>query len=181
MTAYLPALDQGATSLRAILFDAEGHACAQASQEIREIYPQPGWVEHDPLEIWLSQPAVAEQVLCQHGVSANQVAAVDITNQPETAVVWDQDSGQPAYNAIVWQCRRGAPLCQRLHKQGLTSELHARTGLVIRCLLFGAYFSALTFRRPSYSGCSSIDLNYGDAPLEESSALALWIAGWCIA
>lgn len=137
MTSYILALDQGTTSSRAILFDAEGHACALASQEIRQMYPQPGWVEHDPMEIWRSQQAVAEQVLCQYGVHPSQICAVGLTNQRETTVVWDRASGEPVCNAIVWQCRRSAPLCRMLQEQGLTSEVQARTGLVI-----DAYFSA---------------------------------------
>jgi glycerol kinase len=137
MTAYILTLDQGTTSSRAILFDAQGHTCAYASQELRQIYPQPGWVEHDPMEIWLSQRTVAEQVLCQYGVSPSQISAIGIANQRETTVIWERTSGQPVYNAIVWQCRRSTPLCETLQKQGLTSVVHSRTGLVI-----DAYFSA---------------------------------------
>jgi glycerol kinase len=137
MTAYILALDQGTTSSRAVLFDPTGHPCAQASREVRQLYPQPGWVEHDPMEIWRSQRAVAEQVLCQHGISPRQVMAIGIANQRETAVVWERASGQPVSNAIVWQCRRSAPLCERLRQRGLAAEVRARTGLVI-----DAYFSA---------------------------------------
>jgi glycerol kinase len=137
MAPYILALDQGTTSSRAILFDAEGRACAQASQEIQQIYPQPGWVEHDPMEIWRSQQAVAEQVLCRYGVSPSQIAAIGITNQRETAVIWERATGQPVYNAIVWQCRRSAALCEELRRQGLGAEVRARAGL-----LLDAYFSA---------------------------------------
>jgi glycerol kinase len=137
MTAYILALDQGTTSSRAILFDREGNPCARASQEIQQIYPQPGWVEHDPMDIWLSQRAVAEQVLRESGIAWRQIGAIGLTNQRETTLLWERASGQPVYNAIVWQCRRSAALCERLQKQGLAAEVHARTGLVI-----DAYFSA---------------------------------------
>ncbi len=137
MTAYILTLDQGTTSSRAILFDPEGNPCARASQEIRQIYPQPGWVEHDPMDIWLSQRAVVERVLGESGIAWRQIGAIGIANQRETTLLWERASGQPVYNAIVWQCRRSAPLCERLQKQGFAAEVRARTGLVI-----DAYFSA---------------------------------------
>src|SRR5687767_10392879 len=137
MTTYLLALDQGTTSSRAVLFDWQGQACAHASQEIRQIYPQPGWVEHDPLELWDSQRAVAARVLHESGVAARDISAIGITNQRETTLLWERASGQPVYNAIVWQCRRSVPWCAKLQQQGLAAEIRARTGLVI-----DAYFSA---------------------------------------
>jgi glycerol kinase len=137
MTTYILALDQGTTSSRAMLFDWQGHACAYSSQEIRQIYPQPGWVEHDPLEIWGSQRAVAERVLRESEIVARDISAIGITNQRETTLLWERASGQPVYNAIGWQCRRSVPWCAKLQQQGLASEIRARTGLVI-----DAYFSA---------------------------------------
>jgi glycerol kinase len=137
MTTHILALDQGTTSSRAILFDLHGYPCAHASQEIRQIYPQPGWVEHDPMEIWHSQCAVAERVLRDSGVGLHDLSAIALTNQRETTMLWDRASGQPVYNAIVWQCRRSVPWCERLQEQGLSAEIRARTGLVI-----DAYFSA---------------------------------------
>jgi glycerol kinase len=137
MTTYILALDQGTTSSRAILFDLQGHPCAHASQEIRQIYPQPGWVEHDPMEIWHSQRAVVERVLGQSGVAARDLSAIGITNQRETTLLWERTSGLPVANAIVWQCRRSVPWCEKLQQQGLATEIRERTGLVI-----DAYFSA---------------------------------------
>jgi glycerol kinase len=137
MAGYILALDQGTTSSRALVFDPEGAALAQASQELRQIYPQAGWVEHDPMEIWFSQQHVAERALHQAGISAGDIRAIGISNQRETTVLWERASGQPVYNAIVWQCRRSTPQCARLVEQGLASEVRARTGLVI-----DAYFSA---------------------------------------
>jgi glycerol kinase len=137
MTTYTLALDQGTTSSRAMLFDLQGHPCAHASQEIQQIYPQTGWVEHDPIEIWRSQRAVAERVLRKSGVVARDISAIGITNQRETTLLWERTSGQPVYNAIVWQCRRSVPWCEKLQQLGLAAEIRARTGLVL-----DAYFSA---------------------------------------
>jgi glycerol kinase len=137
MDAYILALDQGTTSSRAMLFDAEGHPRGRASRELRQIYPQAGWVEHDPMEIWQSQRAVAEQVLHQHGVHPRQIRAIGVTNQRETTLLWERASGRPVYNAIVWQCRRSAALCEALRRRGLAADIRARTGLVI-----DPYFSA---------------------------------------
>jgi glycerol kinase len=137
MTSYLLALDQGTTSSRALVFDPKGAVLAQASQELRQIYPQSGWVEHDPMEIWSSQRHVAERAVHQAGVSVHDIRAIGITNQRETTLLWERASGRPVYNAIVWQCRRSTPQCERLVLQGLASEVRTRTGLVI-----DAYFSA---------------------------------------
>ncbi len=137
MTDYTLALDQGTTSSRAVVFDPEGNAVAQASRELRQIYPQSGWVEHDPTEIWLSQRLIAEQALHQADISARDIRAIGIANQRETTLLWERVSGRPVYNAIVWQCRRSTPQCERLVARGLAPEVRARTGLVI-----DAYFSA---------------------------------------
>ncbi len=136
MAGYILALDQGTTGSRAILFDAAGKPCGQASQEIRQIYPQPGWVEHDPLEIWRSQCSVAERVLHGTGITPRDIKAIGVANQRETTILWDRSTGEPVYNAIVWQCRRSAPQCEMLRQRGLAAEVRARTGLVI-----DAYFS----------------------------------------
>jgi glycerol kinase len=137
MASYMLALDQGTTSSRALVLDPEGAVLAQASQELRQIYPQSGWVEHDPMEIWSSQRDVAERAVHQSGVSMHDIRAIGITNQRETTVLWERASGRPVYNAIAWQCRRSTPQCERLVEQGLGSEVRTRTGLVI-----DAYFSA---------------------------------------
>ncbi|MDQ5822695.1 MAG: glycerol kinase GlpK [Chloroflexota bacterium] len=128
---YILALDQGTTSSRAIIFDHAGHVVGQDSREFRQIYPQPGWVEHDPEEIWGSQFAVARKVLRDSNVAPSQIAAIGVANQRETTLVWDRDTGRPIYNAIVWQDRRTAQLCDSLKERGWSSEIQAKTGLVI--------------------------------------------------
>jgi glycerol kinase len=130
------ALDQGTTSSRAILFNHEGAAVAVAQKEFRQIFPEPGWVEHDPQEIWATQIAVAIEALGRAQVRPRDVAAIGITNQRETTIVWDRDTGQPVYNAIVWQDRRTADFCDRLKADGHETLVRDRTGLVI-----DAYFS----------------------------------------
>ncbi len=136
MDTYVLALDQGTTSSRAILFDRRGTVRAAAQREFRQIYPQPGWVEHDPEEIWGSQLAVAREALASAGIAPAAVAAIGITNQRETTLLWERETGRPVHNAIVWQCRRTAPLCDALKASGLEPAVRARTGLVI-----DAYFS----------------------------------------
>lgn len=131
MSEYILALDQGTTSSRAILFDRQGQPVASAGHPIRQIYPQSGWVEHDPQEIWQSQLTSAREVLEAAGVHASQVAAIGITNQRETTILWDRQTGEPLANAIVWQCRRTAPLCQELKARGLEPAFRQKTGLVI--------------------------------------------------
>lgn len=133
---YVLALDQGTTSSRAILFDQDGRVRGVRSREYRQIFPQPGWVEHDPMEIWQSQLQVAQQVLAENGVRAAEVAAIGVTNQRETTILWDKETGQPVYNAIVWQCRRTAPFCETLRREGWSEVIKAKTGLVL-----DAYFS----------------------------------------
>src|SRR5262245_55204099 len=127
---YILALDQGTTSSRAILFDRSGCAVHQVSQALPQHYPQPGWVEHDPAELWHSQLTTAQQVLRQAGVPPTRVAAIGLTNQRETTLIWDRDSGAPIAPAIVWQCRRTAPLVESLRLQGWEVEIRQRTGLV---------------------------------------------------
>ena len=136
MTDYILALDQGTTSSRAILFDHAGQVVSTVQQEFPQLYPQPGWVEHDPETIWQSQTATARQVLEKAGIGATQVAAIGITNQRETTVVWDRETGAPLYNAIVWQCRRTAPMCDQLRADGWADPIREKTGLVV-----DAYFS----------------------------------------
>jgi len=135
------ALDQGTTSSRALLFDAGGGVVAVDQHEFPQHFPQPGWVEHDPDDIWQSQLLAARGCLAKAKVSARDVAAIGITNQRETTVVWDRATGEPIHRAIVWQSRQTAPICERLRAEGLEDEVRARTGLVI-----DAYFSATKVR-----------------------------------
>jgi glycerol kinase len=133
---YVLALDQGTTSSRAILFDSNGHARASASMEFKQYYPQPGWVEHDAEEIWRTQRAVAEHTLREGKARPEDVAAIGITNQRETVVLWDRETGKPIHHAIVWQCRRTAPMCDRIKEEGFDKTLRRKTGLMT-----DAYFS----------------------------------------
>lgn len=137
MKKYIMALDQGTTSSRCILFDKKGNICSLAQKEFTQIYPHPGWVEHDPLEIWSTQMAVAVEALAKIGAEAADIAAIGITNQRETTVVWNRHTGTPVYNAIVWQCRRTAERIDRLKADGLENYVREHTGLVA-----DAYFSA---------------------------------------
>ena len=134
---YLLALDQGTSSSRSIVFDPRGRIVAQAQQELPQIYPQPGWVEHDPMEIWRTQLATAQQALRQAGIGAADIRALGITNQRETSVLWNRATGAPLHHAIVWQDRRGEPSCAQLRSQGLEATIQAKTGLLV-----DAYFSA---------------------------------------
>ena len=136
MAKYVLALDQGTTSSRAILFDKNGAIFATSQKEFTQYFPKAGWVEHDPTEIWSSQLEVAQAVLKDNGVSAKDVAAIGITNQRETTIVWDRKTGKPIYNAIVWQDRRTASICDKLKADGLEKDIRNRTGLVV-----DAYFS----------------------------------------
>ncbi len=137
MSRYVLALDQGTSSSRAILFDEEARPIAAQSREFPQIYPQAGWVEHNPEDIWSSQLESAQALLRETGVSAKQIAAVGITNQRETAVVWEKGTGRPLCNAVVWQCRRTAGLCEALKERGREPFIRERSGLVV-----DAYFSA---------------------------------------
>ncbi len=133
---YLLALDQGTSSSRSIVFDAHGRIAAMAQREFRQIFPQPGWVEHDPLEIWSTQLATAREALAKAGITAKDLAGIGITNQRETTVAWNRRSGEPLGNAIVWQDRRTAPACEILKQRGCEAMILEKTGLVI-----DAYFS----------------------------------------
>ena len=137
MSKYVMALDAGTTSNRCILFDRAGNLCSVAQKEFTQIFPQPGWVEHDANEIWATQLGVAVEAMGKIGAKAQDIAAIGITNQRETTIVWDKMTGEPVYNAIVWQCRRTSRFCDALKERGLTDFLRQRTGLVI-----DAYFSA---------------------------------------
>ena len=138
---YLLALDQGTSSSRAIVFSTDGHMLGMAQQAFRQIYPQPGWVEHDPQEIWSSQWACVVEALQKAGIGAHQIAAIGITNQRETTLVWDRRTGQPVCNAIVWQDRRTEPMCATLREQGMEPAITQKTGLRL-----DAYFSATKLR-----------------------------------
>ena len=136
--SYVIALDQGTTSSRCILFDRDQRIVTMAQREFPQYYPKPGWVEHDPVEIWASQYGVLEEVLAKSGVKADEIAGIGITNQRETAILWDRETGKPVYNAIVWQCRRTAEACEALKADAAFSDyVKTRTGL-----LPDAYFSA---------------------------------------
>ena len=138
MKRYIAALDQGTTSSRCILFDREQNIIGSAQRELTQIYPKPGWVEQDPMEIWSTQYSVLTEVLAQTGATPEELAAIGITNQRETTIVWDKHTGRPICNAIVWQCRRTASLCEELKRdQAFTAYVKDRTGLLI-----DAYFSA---------------------------------------
>ena len=137
MAKYIMALDAGTTSNRCILFNKEGKMCSVAQREFTQYFPQPGWVEHDADEIWASQLGVAVEAMNKIGATAKDIAAIGITNQRETAIVWDRHTGEPVYHAIVWQCRRTAAYCDTLKEKGLTDAFRKKTGLVI-----DAYFSA---------------------------------------
>ena len=137
MGKYIMALDAGTTSNRCILFDKDGTICSMAQKEFRQIFPKPGWVEHDANEIWSTQLGVAVEAMSKIGASAEDIAAIGITNQRETVVVWDKMTGAPVYNAIVWQCRRTSGIADKLKEKGLEANYRKKTGLMI-----DAYFSA---------------------------------------
>ena len=136
MKKFIMALDQGTTSSRAILFDKEGNVAHVAQQEFKQIFPKSGWVEHNPKEIWSSILSVIAKVLSQNNVKATQVEGIGITNQRETTVVWDKNTGEPVYNAIVWQSRQTAGICEELKEAGHEDLFRDKTGLLI-----DAYFS----------------------------------------
>lgn len=134
---YVMALDQGTTSSRCILFDRSGKVCSVAQKEFAQYYPQPGWVEHNPMEIWSSQLSVAVEAMGQIGAEADDIAAIGITNQRETTICFSKKTGKPVYPAIVWQCRRTADKIDALKKDGFDKVIRERTGLIP-----DAYFSA---------------------------------------
>ncbi|WP_432454987.1 MULTISPECIES: glycerol kinase GlpK [unclassified Agarivorans] len=134
---YIVALDQGTTSSRAIIFNHQSEIVGSVQREFTQYFPKPGWVEHNPMEIWASQSAALTEVMAKTGITSEHIAAIGITNQRETTIVWDKHSGQPVYNAIVWQCRRTTELCEQLREQGWQDYVQENTGLVL-----DAYFSA---------------------------------------
>jgi glycerol kinase len=137
MEKYILSLDQGTTSSRAIVFNKEGSIVSMAQREFTQIYPLPAWVEHDPIEIWSTQVGVAAEAVTKVGLTFNDIAAIGITNQRETTIVWDRETGEPIYNAIVWQDRRTSTLCDSLKEEGWSLKIQEKTGLII-----DAYFSA---------------------------------------
>jgi len=136
MEKYILALDQGTTSCRAVIFDKEGRIVSTAQKEFEQYFPKPGWVEHDPIEIWSTQAGMAAEAVAKKGLNSNNIAAIGITNQRETIVVWDRKTGKPVYNAIVWQDKRTADYCDELKQQGKSELIRNKTGLVI-----DSYFS----------------------------------------
>ena len=141
MSRYILALDQGTSSSRAIVFDKDGQAKAVAQKEFTQIFPKPGWVEHNPMEIWSSQAAVIAEAITSIDINGLDIAGIGITNQRETTIVWDAETGEPVYNAIVWQDRRTSEYCDSLKEKGLTDTIRSKTGLII-----DAYFSATKIR-----------------------------------
>ena len=141
MSRYVLALDQGTSSSRAIVFDHDGRSCAVSQKEFTQYFPKPGWVEHDPMEIWASEYAVMTEAVAKLGLGGNDIAAIGITNQRETTIVWDAATGKPVYNAIVWQDRRTSEYCDSLKTEGLTDLIRSKTGLII-----DAYFSGTKIR-----------------------------------
>jgi len=169
MKNYILALDQGTTSSRAIIYDQNGLPFATAQKEFTQIYPQPGWVEHDPEEIWSTQAGVAQEAISKAGIKSNDLAAIGITNQRETTVVWNKSTGKPVYNAIVWQDRRTSGYCDKLISEGFEETVVDKTGLVI-----DAYFSATKIRW-------ILDNVKGSRELAEKGALAFGtIDSWLI-
>jgi glycerol kinase len=141
MSSFILAFDQGTTSSRSVIFDKSGAVVATAQKEFTQIFPKPGWVEHDPIQIWESQLETAKEVLAISGIQSNEIAAIGITNQRETTIVWDRNTGEPVYNAIVWQDRRTAGFCDQMKADGLEVIIRQKTGLVV-----DAYFSGTKIR-----------------------------------
>ena len=139
MKEYILSLDQGTTSSRAVLFNAKGEKVASVQKEYPQIFPGNGWVEHDPMEIWETERRAAAEAVA--GLPAGAIAGIGVTNQRETTILWDKATGKPVYNAIVWQCRRTAELCEELKRQGLDERIQSTTGLLI-----DAYFSGSKIR-----------------------------------
>lgn len=129
MSKYIMALDAGTTSNRCILFDEKGEICSIAQKEFTQYFPKPGWVEHDANEIWSSQLGVAVEAMAKLGIGADDIAAIGITNQRETTIVWDKNTGEPVYHAIVWQCRRTSEYCDSLKEKGLTDKFREKQDL----------------------------------------------------
>ena len=167
MAQYILALDSGTTSNRSILFNEAGEIRSMAQKEFTQIFPQPGWVEHDADEIFATQLEVARQAVANAGISPAEIAAIGITNQRETTVVWDKNTGRPVYHAIVWQCRRTAAYCDQLVRDGWVEVIQKKTGLVI-----DPYFSA-----PRCAGFSKMSPVQGKKRNEETFSLVPWKAG----
>ena len=169
MAKYILALDQGTTSSRVLLFDREQNILGVSQKEFTQIYPHEGWVEHDAMEIWSSQYATMMEVVAQSGVDPKDIAGIGITNQRETTILWDKETGRPICNAIVWQCRRTAPIVDKLLADGLGDHIRNTTGLVP-----DAYFSATKIKWI---------LDHADGarkrPGGGKSCSARWTAGWC--
>jgi glycerol kinase len=170
MNKFVLALDQGTTSSRAIVFDRNGQIISMAQKEFTQVFPQPGWVEHDPLEIWSSQAGVALEALTKKGIDASQLVAIGITNQRETTVVWNKLTGNPVYNAIVWQDRRTATYCDQLKAEGAGKYIQEKTGLII-----DAYFSAskLKWILDNVEGARSL-ANKGELAFGTIDSWLLW-------
>ena len=166
---YILALDQGTSSSRAIVFDHEGNICSVAQQEFTQHFPKPGWVEHDPMEIWSSEAAVIAQAITKMGVSGKDLAAIGITNQRETTIVWDAETGVPVYNAIVWQDRRTSAFCDAMKEQGLVDKIRERRALS----------STPTSPEPRSSGSWTTYPEPGKRPMPANCASAPWTVGWC--
>ena len=164
---YIVALDQGTTSSRAIVFDRAQNIVAVAQKEFPQLYPRAGWVEHDPIELYSCQVGVMMEAITRSGISAEEIAAVGITNQRETTVVWDKTTGQPIYNAIVWQCRRTADICGGLRALGL--EQYIRTPPV--------WCSTPIFPRQRSNGSSTTSTAHGNAHGAASCCSARWTPG----
>ena len=138
---FILALDQGTSSSRAIVFDRDGNVRSVAQKEFTQHFPKPGWVEHDPKEIWSSEASVIAEAITALGINGKDIAGIGITNQRETTIVWDAETGEPVYNAIVWQDRRTSAFCDQLKAQGLVDRIREKTGLII-----DAYFSGTKIR-----------------------------------
>lgn len=136
MNKYVMALDQGTTSSRCIIFDKTGKICSMAQKEFSQIYPQPGWVEHNPMEIWSSQLSVATEAMAAIGADSEAISGIGITNQRETTILWDKKTGEPIYNAIVWQCRRTADMIDDLKADGFDEVIRKKNGTGSRCIFF---------------------------------------------
>ena len=167
MGNYILALDQGTTSSRAIVFDHNGQICSVAQKEFTQHFPQPGWVEHNPNEIWSSEAAVIAEAISAIDINGKDIAAIGITNQRETTVVWDIDTDEPIYNAIVWQDRRTAEYCDKLKAQGLVDRIREKTGLII-----DAYFSGTKIKWILDNVPSPRARREGQAPLRQHRHLA---------
>ena len=151
---FILALDQGTTSSRSMIFDKNGNILAKAQKEFRQIFPKAGWVEHDAEEIWSSQYGAMAEAIAKAGITMTQIAGIGITNQRETTVVWERNSGKPIYNAIVWQDRRTADYCEKLKADGLSKPIQEKTGLIIDAY-FLCYQTQMDFRQCARSKTKS--------------------------